>query len=299
MHHSRRLLTTPIVVLFLLSASSTVFAQQRAFGRPPSPELGDAIRIAITDAGREVIAALGTKPSTKSRLLQIKEVQAELKLEGDVLGKVKLALKGYSGKNRQINLDTIKALKAAEDGEQLGDEEASKLRSEVIEKITNLQTKTNKRLAALLTKDQWERLEQLQLQRKLTDGVHAVFLEKEMANKLKITPSQTKKLEAIEQEVKKSRDQERDEKRAVMQDAREAGGDTETRVEILRAMLEDLQATRAKRSKQRDEKAIALLSEEQRRMFGAMKGKAFKFPKSKRAVGGVGRGGGGGVRVGP
>ncbi len=288
MHHSRRLLTTPIVVLFLLSASSTVFAQQRAIGRPASPELSDVIQLAMNEAGREVLAALRTKPSAKFRLLNIEEVQAELKFEEDVLGKVKLALKDHSGENLQINQDTVKALKAAGNGE-LSDEEASKLRLEVKKKITDLQTKTNKMLDALLTKEQSERLEQLQLQRKLTDGVHSVLLEEEMADKLKITPSQTKELEAIKQEVKDSRDLEQVEKRAMIEKARQAGPDPELRMEIMRTLLEDQKATRLERSKQRDEKAIDLLSKEQRKMFGEMKGEAFTFPKSKRASG-FGRG---------
>ncbi len=299
MHRSRRLLTTPIVVSFLLCPSSTVLAHQGADGRPASPALNDAIRISVSSAGREVLTALATNPSDKTRLLEIKEVQAELRLEGDVLGKVKLALKGHSGKRRKLNLDTMQALKAAADGaggEKLSDEEASKLRSGVIKKSADLRTKTHKMLAALLAKEQWERLEQLQLQRKLTDGVHSVLMEQEVAKKLKITSPQTKTLEAIKREVEKSRDQERDERRAVMQEAIQAGGDPDMRRETLRAMLEDLQATREKRNKQRDERALALLSDEQRKMFGAMKGKAFKFPKSKRGVSGFGARGG---RIGP
>ena len=299
MHDSGRLLVAVIVVTFLPSPASSVFAQRAGDGGDASPELNNAIRLRI-GAGRNVLSALPTMRKDKTQLLQIKAVQEELKLEGDVLEKVKLALKGHSGKRRQLYTETVKAVKTAADGnerEQLSEELASKLRAEVVEKATKLRTRTDKILAALLTRKQWERLGQLHLQRKLSDGVHAVLLEKNNAKKLAITREQTTKLQALKQEAEKNREQERTERLDMMKGALQAEGDRDANRSQLRELLKDLQATQAKRRKQYDEKAIASLSDEQRKTFNAMKGRKFTFPKSARSV--SSGGGGGGFRISP
>ena len=168
--------------------------------------------------------------------------------------------------------------------DRLSEELASKLRAEVVEKATKLRTRTDKILAALLTRKQWERLGQLHLQRKLSDGVHAVLLEKDNAKKLAITQEQTTKLQALKQEAEKNREQERTERLDMMKGALQAEGDRDANRRQLRELLKDLQATQAKRRKQYDEKAIASLSDEQRKTFNAMKGRKFTFPKSARSV---------------
>ena len=117
MRHSRRLPTAWIFACFLLCPTSWVCAQGADDGRAARPEPGEGIRIRLgPGVGRNVLSAIPSYRNDKTWLLEITAVQEELKLEGDVLKKVKLAMKGHSTVRRQINVDTLRALKAATEG---------------------------------------------------------------------------------------------------------------------------------------------------------------------------------------
>jgi DNA-binding MarR family transcriptional regulator len=149
--------------------------------------------------------------------------------------------------------------------QDLTPEEQKEQMPEVMKMIAEKGTEIQGKVDAILDDQQKARLKELSVQAR---GPQALE-DEEISKALKITDEQKKKLEEI-----------REEGNAAMQEAmtslRAGGGDQGKMREKMGAMRKEL-----------SDKALAVLTPEQKEQFEKLKGKEFKFP--------TGRGGGGGL----
>ena len=145
------------------------------------------------------------------------------------------------------------------DLQDLSDEERQQRMEESRKKFAALSQQSDEKLAKLLEPQQVERLGQIRLQR---EGL-AAFARPETAKALGLSEEQQAKIRTL-------------------QDDLGPGG---------RMSREDREKAQAE--------ALAVLSDEQKSKWTALKGKQFEFPQPPRGVGGGGRGGFGGDRGGP
>lgn len=149
--------------------------------------------------------------------------------------------------------------------QDLTQDEQKEQMPEVMQMIADKGKEIEEKVDKILAEEQKTRLKELSVQSR---GPQALE-DDEIAAALKVTDEQKKKLEAI-----------REEGNAAMQEMftslRASGGDQGAMREKIGVMRKEL-----------SDKALALLTPEQREQFDKLKGKEFKFPS--------GRGGGGGL----
>jgi Spy/CpxP family protein refolding chaperone len=178
-------------------------------------------------------------------LLKLEQVQKELKLTEELLGKVKKV-------DEEITAEMTKesaALREIEDRDQR--------RAKMTELADKLDAKSAEKLGDVLSKEQMTRLQEVRMQvRSVVDSLG----NKAVAEKLKVTEEQKTKLAEINKDLQAKRT----ELFAGMRDATE-----EQRAEAMKKF-------RKVRS-DADEKALALLTPEQKKAFEDMRGKKFEL----------------------
>jgi Spy/CpxP family protein refolding chaperone len=196
-------------------------------------------------------------------------------------------LLGSDAVKKEIELDDEQAGKVTKLGEELRNQprpdmpnfrdmsEADREKAmEDLRKRGQEQAKQTKaKVAEILLPHQLERLEQISLQASLRMGLATALSNEETATKLKITPEQKTKLEAIQGEVM-----------AAMREMFQGGGQGGDR----EGMREKMDAAR----KGADTKAEGVLTAEQKAELEKLKGKAFEFPEGGFFGGRGGPGGG-------
>jgi Spy/CpxP family protein refolding chaperone len=178
-------------------------------------------------------------------LLNQEAVQKELKLNTDQTTKVRDAATEAMSEMQEI-FSGLQDLSPEERREKM-----QELRGEAEKKVKELRGKVD----GLLDASQKARLNQLTLQRR---GVFGALQEPEVATALKLTDEQKKKVETLVADSRPGRGQ---------GGAGGAGGDRE-------AMRERFQAMQ----KERNDKALAILTAEQKAEFEKMQGPKFDFP---------------------
>lgn len=135
--------------------------------------------------------------------------------------------------------------------QNLTPEEREKLTAEFRQRIEERKKKAREGLAKTLQPSQMERLEQISVQ---VQGA-AALITPEISTKLKLSEEQLAKLKAVDNETRQG-----------MQGVYQAANQ-----QAARKILADLR-------KQSEEKALAVLSDEQKQQYTALKGKPFEFP---------------------
>ena len=194
-------------------------------------------------------------------LLNIPEVQTELKMTPEQIGKIQAKQQEVRDAQRQVMQDAG----GPQEIQNLSPEDRQKL----FAKIQGIQQKA---VSEILDATQMKRFHQLELQQ----AGPSAFSRKDVADELKLTKEQTDKLADIQREAMQA-----------MMDARQ-GFDPQN------ASPEDQQKMQAKMAELRkssDDKALAVLTADQQKQWQAMLGEPFKFPA--RGPGGGRRQGGG------
>jgi hypothetical protein len=186
----------------------------------------------------------GFGPSV-TRLLLMPEVQTELKLDSDVIEKVKAFAEESQGKLRdEMQLVRDQGLDEAE------------MRAELTDVMEQFRVKDMEEAAKLLSSDQMNRVKQLMLQQQ---GISAV-VQKDVAQAIGLN-------EADREKIKTALDELAEASRQQMQDLFQSGD----REQIQKAMTEN--------RKKAEEAVMAALSDEQKTKFTELKGAEFKFPE--------------------
>lgn len=158
-------------------------------------------------------------------------------------------------------------------GGDLSDEERQARFAEFQRQREERAKQNEEKLAAILLPHQLDRLKEIHLQTRGT----AALRDADVAGKLGITDEQKTQLSAVADEMQ-------NEMRAAFQSLRDSGGGFE-------GMREKMTEMRTKS----DEKALAVLNDEQKKAFAEMKGEPFEMPRPNfGGFGGRGRGGPGG-----
>jgi hypothetical protein len=134
-------------------------------------------------------------------------------------------------------------------------EELANVMKMVTEEAKNLQVQVDE----ILDDKQTARMKELSLQRRNVEALE----DKEVAESLKLTEEQGKKLIDIRNEAADKQD-------AIIQEAIKSGGDRSK----IREKIEELR-------KELGDKALAVLTTEQREQFDKMKGAKFNFPRQR------------------
>lgn len=180
------------------------------------------------------------------RLLRIDQVQKELKLSEEDVAKVAQLREKLGAEMRE----SFSALREIEDREQR--------RAKMTELSNELDRKVREQLRDLLSREQMMRLYQIRMQlRPAVDSLTNRFV----ARRLQLTEEQQEKLTEISKDVQAKRS----ELRGSMRDATQ-----EQRTEV----FQKLRKIRA----EADEKALGLLTAEQKEAFEKMKGKKVELP---------------------
>ncbi len=242
---------------------------------------------------------------SKAALLGMEEVQKELKLEGDDLETVTAAVDGYNEERRSFS-DRGRGGRSSFDRgafQEMSDDERSeaikkmteereKAAAETAKKMKKLNKETDEILAALLDEKQWKRLEEIQVQSTLQNGLVAAMMDEDFAAKMKLSKEQAGKLEEIKKADEKAAKEVSDKMREMF-----SGGFDRSKFGELQAMRAEASEKSDERTKKAKETVEGMMTDEQKKSLEEMKGKAFTFPE-RRGRGGAGgrgqRGGGGG-----
>jgi hypothetical protein len=220
----------PVLVLVLVSAF--IVAQALGGDAPPRRRGGGM--------GRDSLLGL----------LRIEQVQKELKLSEDDLAKVK-----------KVNED-ISAEMTKEATEIRKIEDQAERRTKMTELAAKLDKKAEEQLGSALSKEQMARLGQIRVQAR---GTVASLANKSVAEKLKLTEDQQKKVADLAKEMQTKRTE-------MFSNLRDAT--PEQRTEAMKKYRE--------LSAETDKKALEVLTDEQKKAFEEMKGAKFEMPAPTR-----------------
>jgi hypothetical protein len=181
-------------------------------------------------------------------LLGIPEVQKELKMTQPQIDKVPT-------KQQEVR-SQMQDLFQNGGGQNASPEE----RQQMFAKVQGIQEKA---VEDILTNDQLKRYHQLELQQQFQMMGPAALMRKDIAEKLKLTDDQRSKLGAIQEDVQSQ-----------MRDMFQNGGGQNASPEDRQQMMSKLQTIR----KTANEKAIAVLTDDQQKQWKEMQGAPFTFP---------------------
>ena len=178
------------------------------------------------------------------QLLRIAEVQKELKMTPEQVGKI-------DAKQQEVR-QAMQELRQGGNQQQASDEDRAKMMT----KMQEIQTKAVK---DILDEKQMKRFNQLQLQQ----GGPLSLARKEVATELKLTEEQQTKIRKIQTDLN-------DERRSAMQGVDFQNMTDEERTKMMTKM-QDMQ-------KAAGGKVEAILTDEQKKQWKEMTGEPFKFP---------------------
>lgn len=179
------------------------------------------------------------------QLLRIAEVQKELKMTPEQVGKI-------DAKQQDVRQAMQELRQGGGNQQQASDEDRAKMMA----KMQEIQTKAVK---DILDEKQMKRFNQLQLQQ----GGPLSLARKEVATELKLTEDQQKKIQKIQTDLN-------DERRSAFQGVDFQNMSDEERTKMMTKM-QDMQ-------KAAGEKVEAVLTAEQKKQWKEMLGEPFKFP---------------------
>lgn len=213
----------------------------------------------------------------RSMLLRAEQVRKELKIEEAQAATIDAALEAFrEERNAAPRPDRDAIGKMSEEEQAAFREKSQKERAE-------LSKKTDEALGAMLEPEQAKRLDQIAMQIKLNMATGATLKSDDMKSKLSLTVEQVTKLDEAEKAATADMMKMFEEMRAAGGGGQPGGGAG------FAAMHEKMTAARAKST----EAALAVLTDEQKKMIDELKGA--KFELDVRALMGMGgRGGDGG-----
>lgn len=212
----------------------------------------------------------------RSMLLRAEQVRKELKIEEAQAATIDAALEAFrEERNAAPGPDRDAISKMSEEERTAFSEKSQKERAE-------LSKKTDEALGAMLEPEQAKRLDQIAIQMKLNMATVATLKSDDMKAKLSLTDEQVTKLDEAEKAATADMMKMFEEMRAAGGGQPGGGGGAG-----FAAMQEKMTAARAKSA----EAALAVLTDEQKKMIDELKGA--KFELDMRALMG-GRGGNGG-----
>jgi hypothetical protein len=191
------------------------------------------------------------------QLLNMKEVQEELKLSDD-----------HTEKAKKVAADV--QMKHREDFQKLQDVPMEERRAKTQELAGQVREETLKDLGDVLKPEQTRRLKQLVLQQQANSGGPRVFLSPDVEKAVKLTDKQKDDLKTMAEDYGKK-----------TQELRGQRGTPPS---------EESRKKREELRKEATDNALKVLTDEQKKQWEEMTGPAFKFPPPRR------RGGGGGGR---
>ena len=192
----------------------------------------------------------GGRSSSLLGLLSNEQVQKELKVEEADVAKIKT----ISDKLRAEMRKQYTELRKIED--------ADKRRAKMTELRTQFESNARKQLQDVLSKEQMVRLHQIRMQ---TRSVTETLAGKDVADKLKLTDDQKKKIADIAADYRKKRS-------AMPRTGRDATADQRAAASKKRSEL----------SAAADKQALEVLTEEQSKAFEKMKGAKFELKRTPR-----------------
>jgi hypothetical protein len=184
------------------------------------------------------------------RLLAVKEVQEELKMTQPQIDKIE-------GKQQEVMASMQEVFQGAGGGggfQNLSPEERQKLMA----KVQEVQTKA---VNDILDATQQKRFRQLELQQ---GGLNMAVARKDVADQLKITDEQRQKIGEIQRGLMEE-----------MQSLRQGGGGGQDATPEER---QKMNTKRAEIQKAANDKALALLTDTQKKTWTELTGAPFKFP---------------------
>lgn len=198
----------------------------------------------------------------RAALLRIEKVRLELKIEEAQAATIDAALDAYNEqRNASPRPDREAFEKMTEDERNAYMEKSRKEREE-------LSKKTDEILVALLEEPQVKRLDEVAVQARLAMSAAMTLKADDMRGKLMISEDQIARLD----EAQKAVDEER--QRAFQEAFAAGGGGQGGDREAMRAKMGEMMATFQKKSM---DAAIAVLTEDQKKMLDGMKGAAFEL----------------------
>ena len=220
------------------------------------PSVALVLAVAVVAAAQQQPPRQRTRRGMGSRgsllgLVSMEQVQKELKLNEEQTGKVKKVV------------ETLTAEMRKEYGPLREIEDRAKRTAKYAELREKFDTKAREQLGAAISKEQMTRLCQIRLQ--VRSSLESLG-EKEVADKLKLTDEQKKKLAEINKEIQA----ERTKLFSSMRDA--------TREERTKA-FEKYRTLRTEAEK----KVLEVLTADQKKAFEEMKGKEFKLERRRPA----------------
>ena len=192
----------------------------------------------------------------KLRLLGVKQVQEEIKLDDEQKELIGESLKEHGEKTRK--------LREGIDWRSLGEEERREKYTELVAKTKKLDSETEDVVLLLLDDVQSKRLTEVTVQSNGIGALNLDFVKKD----LKISEDLQKK---IQEASTAARTERFNTMRKLFEEAQqEAGGDRDKARDIVRKKMEE-------QRKESDKKVLALLSDSQRKQFEEMKGEKFQL----------------------
>ncbi|MFK7821579.1 MAG: Spy/CpxP family protein refolding chaperone [Planctomycetaceae bacterium] len=298
--------TAAFAAVFALAAGSALQAQEEGGGRGARGQRGGGQRGGGRTRGNfggftGFQRGGGTSEMSKVDLLRMEEVQKELKIDDDALETVNGAIDAYRQQVREIS-DGMRDDRPEFDREMMRDREKvaeytkkmEEYRAKVSKKTEPITKETEEILAALMSKEQWTRLEQLQFQAGLRGGMMAGLMNKAVAAQLKLSDEQSKKLKALNDASQKAARDAQTEMFGGMDFSRMREMSQEERSEMMaemRSKREKMTKASEDRKKDTEKKAEAILTAEQKKMMTDLQGKKFTFPERRSRRGGFGGGG--------
>ena len=218
----------------------------------------------------------------RSMLLRAEQVRKELKIEEAQAATIDAALEAFREERSAAPRPDRDAIS------KMSEEEQTALREKSQKERAELSKKTDEALGAMLEPEQAKRLDQIAMQMKLNMATVATLKSDDLKSKLSLTEEQVAKLDEAEKAAAADMTKMFEEMRAAGGGGQPGGnpGGGGGR-EAFAAMQEKMTAARAKST----EAALAVLTDEQKKMIDELKGA--KFELDMRALMG-GRGGNGG-----
>ncbi len=218
----------------------------------------------------------------RSMLLRAEQVRKELKIEEAQAATIDAALEAFREERSAAPRPDRDAIS------KMSEEEQTALREKSQKERAELSKKTDEALGAMLEPEQAKRLDQIAMQMKLNMATVATLKSDDLKSKLSLTEEQVAKLDEAEKAAAADMTKMFEEMRAAGGGGQPGGnpGGGGGR-EAFAAMQEKMTAARAKST----EAALAVLTDEQKKMIDELKGA--KFELDMRALMG-GRGGPGG-----
>lgn len=202
-----------------------------------------------------------------SNLLRSEQVQKEIKVTEDQKSQLTKLSEAQRAEMRERF-----AGRGGENREEQSEAQRQAQRETMMKEFQERAKKTEEKIRGILTAEQFKRLKQIELQQQ---GVEALR-RPDMAQALGLTEEQIQKLKEIFDGIQKQREEIGEQSRSLFQGFRDASEDERAK---LREKGEQLRAKGENLRKESQQKAMAVLNDEQKGKLKAMMGEPFKLER--------------------